>query len=236
MLFINESYSNFHIHYSKPFAELNCNNITFIFLIKHICQYRPSEIIFQKNKKTDFENAFGSDHYTFRLDEWIFTKDYAEETLNNQFQTKTLKGFGIDSLPKATIAAGAIFHYLGENQHKRLDHITSIARIEEERYVWLDRFTVRNLELLSSANENAKTLSDILDETQTAMGGRMLKRWMVLPLKNKVPIERRLSVVSFLKEHQELSFELSQRLKNIGDLERLISKVAVGKVNSFSLW
>ena len=201
------------------------------YLQKLISGFRPNEIIFQKNKKTDFENAFGSDHYTFRLDEWIFTKDYAEETLNNQFQTKTLKGFGIDNLPKATVAAGAIFHYLGENQHKRLDHITSIARIEEERYVWLDRFTVRNLELLSSTNENAKTLSDILDETQTAMGGRMLKRWMVLPLKNKAPIERRLSVVSFLKEHQELSFELSQRLKNIGDLERLISKVAVGKVN-----
>ena len=201
------------------------------YLQKLISGFRPSEIIFEKNKKTDFENAFGSDHYTFRLDEWIFTKDYAEETLNNQFQTKTLKGFGIDNLPKATVAAGAIFHYLGENQHKRLDHITSISRIEEERYVWLDRFTVRNLELLSSTNENAKTLSDILDETQTAMGGRMLKRWMVLPLKNKAPIERRLSVVSFLKEHQELSFELSQRLKNIGDLERLISKVAVGKVN-----
>lgn len=201
------------------------------YLQKLISGFRPSEIIFQKNKKTDFENIFGSDHYTFRLDEWIFTKDYAEETLNNEFQTKTLKGFGIDNLPKATVAAGAIFHYLGENQHKRLDHITSIARIEEERYVWLDRFTVRNLELLSSTNENAKTLSDILDETQTAMGGRMLKRWMVLPLKNKAPIERRLSVVSFLKEHQELSFELSQRLKNIGDLERLISKVAVGKVN-----
>ncbi len=201
------------------------------YLQKLISGFRPSEIIFQKNKKTDFENAFGSEHYAFRLDEWIFTKDYAEETLNNQFQTKTLKGFGIDNLPKATVAAGAIFHYLGENQHKRLDHITSISRIEEERYVWLDRFTVRNLELLSSTNENAKTLSDILDETQTAMGGRMLKRWMVLPLKNKAPIERRLSVVSFLKEHQELSFELSQRLKNIGDLERLISKVAVGKVN-----
>ena len=201
------------------------------YLQKLISGFRPSEIIFQKNKKTDFENIFGSEHYTFRLDEWIFTKDYAEETLNNQFQTKTLKGFGIDNLPKATIAAGAIFHYLGENQHKKLEHIASISRIEEERYVWLDRFTVRNLELLSSTNENAKTLSEILDETQTAMGGRMLKRWMVLPLKNKAPIERRLSVVSFLKEHQELSFELSQRLKNIGDLERLISKVAVGKVN-----
>ncbi len=190
-----------------------------------------SEIIFQKKKKTTFEALFNDGHYTFRLDEWIFTKDYAEETLNKQFQTKTLKGFGIQELPKATIAAGAIFHYLGENQHKRLDHITSISRIEEERYVWLDRFTVRNLELLSSPNDNAKTLADILDETQTAMGGRMLKRWMVLPLKNKAPIERRLSVVSFLKAQQELSFELSQRLKNIGDLERLISKVAVGKVN-----
>ena len=201
------------------------------YLQKLISGFRPSEIIFQKNKKSTFETLFNDRHYTFRLDEWIFTKDYAEETLNKHFQTKTLKGFGIQELPKATIAAGAIFHYLAENQHKRLDHITSISRIEEERYVWLDRFTVRNLELLSSANENAKTLADILDETQTAMGGRMLKRWMVLPLKNKAPIERRLSVVSFLKTHQELSFELSQRLKNIGDLERLISKVAVGKVN-----
>ena len=201
------------------------------YLQKLISGFRPSEIIFQKNKKTTFESLFNDGHYTFRLDEWIFTKDYAEETLNKQFQTKTLKGFGIQELPKATIAAGAIFHYLGENQHKRLDHITSISRIEEERYVWLDRFTVRNLELLSSSNDNAKTLADILDETQTAMGGRMLKRWMVLPLKNKAPIERRLSVVSFLKTEQELSFELSQRLKNIGDLERLISKVAVGKVN-----
>ena len=201
------------------------------YLQKLISGFRPSEIIFQKNKKTTFDSLFNDGHYTFRLDEWIFTKDYAEETLNKQFQTKTLKGFGIQELPKATIAAGAIFHYLGENQHKRLDHITSISRIEEERYVWLDRFTVRNLELLSSSNDNAKTLADILDETQTAMGGRMLKRWMVLPLKDKAPIERRLSVVSFLKKEQELSFELSQRLKNIGDLERLISKVAVGKVN-----
>ena len=201
------------------------------YLQKLISGFRPSEIIFQKNKKTVFENLFSTSHYTFRIDEWVFTKDYAEETLNKQFQTKTLKGFGIDKMPYATIAAGAIFHYLGENEHKRLDHITSISRIEEERYVWLDRFTVRNLELLSSANENAKTLADILDETQTAMGGRMLKRWMVLPLKNKTPIDNRLSIVSFLKDKQELSFELSQRLKNIGDLERLISKVAVGKVN-----
>lgn len=201
------------------------------YLQKLISGFRPSEIIFQKNKKTAFEKIFGDGHYTFRLDEWVFTKDYAEETLNKHFQTKTLKGFGIDKLQNATIAAGAIFHYLGENEHKRLDHITSISRIEEERYVWLDRFTVRNLELLSSTNENAKTLADILDETQTAMGGRMLKRWMVLPLKDKDPIENRLSIVSFLKENQELTFELSQRLKNIGDLERLISKVAVGKVN-----
>ena len=201
------------------------------YLNKLISNFSPSEILFQKNKGKAFEGHFGTSHYTFRLDDWVFTPDFAEEILNKHFGTKSLKGFGVDALNEAIIAAGAVFHYLGESEHKKLDHITAISRIEEEKYVWLDRFTIKNLELVSSPHENARTLSDILDETQTAMGSRMLRRWIMLPLKNKKPIEDRLMVVDFFKSNEKLGFELSQRLKNIGDLERLISKVAVGRVN-----
>jgi len=201
------------------------------YINKLISNFGPSEILFQKNKRKEFDALFGSGHYTFRLDDWVFTKDFAEDILNKHFGTKSLKGFGVDGMTEAIVAAGAIFHYLGESEHKKLDHITGISRIEEDKYVWLDRFTIKNLELVSSVHENAKTLSDILDETQTAMGSRMLRRWIMLPLKNKKPIEDRLMVVDFLKSNEKLSFELSQRLKNIGDLERLISKVAVGRVN-----
>ena len=165
------------------------------------------------------------------MDDWVFTSDFAEEILNKHFGTKSLKGFGVEGMTEAIIAAGAVFHYLGESEHKKLDHITGISRIEEDKYVWLDRFTIKNLELVSSPHENARTLSDILDETQTAMGSRMLRRWIMLPLKNKKPIEDRIEVVDFLKSNEKIGFELSQRLKNIGDLERLISKVAVGRVN-----
>jgi DNA mismatch repair protein MutS len=201
------------------------------YLNKLISNFNPSEILFQKNKRSVFEDSFGSGHYTYRLDDWVFTSDFAEEILNKHFGTKSLKGFGVSALSEAVIAAGAIFHYLGESEHKKLDHITGISRIEEDKYVWLDRFTIKNLELVSSVNEQAKTLSDILDETQTAMGSRMLRRWIMLPLKNKKPIDARLEVVAFLKGSEKLGYELSQRLKNIGDLERLISKVAVGRVN-----
>ena len=201
------------------------------YLNKLISNFNPSEILFQKNKRSVFEESFGSGHYTYRLDDWVFTSDFAEDILNKHFGTKSLKGFGVTSLSEAVIDAGAIFHYLGESEHKKLDHITGISRIEEDKYVWLDRFTIKNLELVSSVNEQAKTLSDILDETQTAMGSRMLRRWIMLPLKNKKPIDARLEVVAFLKGSEKLGYELSQRLKNIGDLERLISKVAVGRVN-----
>ena len=201
------------------------------YINKLISNFNPSEILFQKNKGKEFEGLFGSSHYTFRLDDWVFTSDFAEEILNKHFGTKSLKGFGVDGMTEAIIAAGAVFHYLGESEHKKLDHITGISRIEEDKYVWLDRFTIKNLELVSSPHENARTLSDILDETQTAMGSRMLRRWIMLPLKNKKPIEDRIEVVDFLKSNEKIGFELSQRLKNIGDLERLISKVAVGRVN-----
>ena len=201
------------------------------YINKLISNFNPSEILFQKNKGKEFEDLFGTSHYTFRLDDWVFTSDFAEEILNKHFGTKSLKGFGVEGMSEAIIAAGAVFHYLGESEHKKLDHITGISRIEEDNYVWLDRFTIKNLELVSSPHENARTLSDILDETQTAMGSRMLRRWIMLPLKNKKPIEDRIEVVDFLKSNEKIGFELSQRLKNIGDLERLISKVAVGRVN-----
>ena len=201
------------------------------YIDKLISGFEPSEIVFQKNKTKEFHSQFGENHYTFRLDEWAFMEDFADESLNKHFGTKNLKGFGIEKLPLAIIAAGAVFYYLSENQHQRLGHITSIARIEEEKYVWLDRFTIRNLELVFSTNENAKTLSDILDKTHTPMGGRLLKRWMVLPLKDEKPINERLDVVDYLTKNEAISFELGRRLREIGDLERLISKVAVGKVN-----
>ncbi len=201
------------------------------YIDKLISGFEPSEIIYQKNRSKDFQGQFGENLYTFRLEDWIFTTEYANENLNKHFGTSSLKGFGIENLSLAIVAAGAIFHYLNENQHQKLGHITAISRIEEEKYVWLDRFTIRNLELIYSTNENAKTLADILDKTYTPMGGRMMKRWMVLPLKDEKPINERLDVVDYLTKNEEISFELGQRLREIGDLERLISKVAVGKVN-----
>ena len=201
------------------------------YIDKLISSFEPSEIIFQKHRTKDFQTQFGENHYTFRLEDWAFTEEFAEESLNKHFGTKNLKGFGIEKMSLAVIAAGAVFYYLSENQHQRLGHITSIARIEEEKYVWLDRFTIRNLELVFSTNDNAKTLADILDKTHTPMGGRLLKRWMVLPLKDEKPINERLDVVDYLTKNEEIAFELSQCLREIGDLERLISKVAVGKVN-----
>lgn len=201
------------------------------YIDKLISGFEPSEIIYQKNRSKDFQGQFGENHYTFRLEDWIFTTEYANENLNKHFGTSSLKGFGIENLSLAIVAAGAVFHYLNENQHQKLGHITAISRIEEEKYVWLDRFTIRNLELVYSTNENAKTLADILDKTYTPMGGRMMKRWMVLPLKDEIPINERLDVVEYLTKNEEISYELGQRLREIGDLERLISKVAVGKVN-----
>ena len=198
---------------------------------KLIQGFEPTEIIYNKRKSKDFDELFGNSYYSFRLEDWIYTEDYALESLNKHFGTKSLKGFGLENLDDAIIAAGSIVHYLSENQHDRLGHIRNISRIEEERYVWLDRFTIRNLELISSPHENATTLIEILDFTKTAMGGRMMKRWMVLPLKDLKPVQDRLECVQSLYNDEENSFALGERLKSISDLERLISKVAVGKIN-----
>lgn len=201
------------------------------YLNKLIQGFEPSEIIFQKQRNSFFEEHFGSRYYTFRIDDWVFTRDFATERLTNHFQTNSLKGFGIEDLEAGIIAAGAILHYLSETQHDKLGHIKQIQRIEEERYVWLDRFTIRNLELISPLNEGGRTLADIMDHTSTPMGNRLLKRWIVMPLKHTEQIQKRLDVVEELVNSHELRLKLNEELSHIGDIERLISKVAVGRIH-----
>ena len=191
----------------------------------------PTEVIYQKNKRRKFEEDFGSSFYSFSLDDWAFTSDYANELLNKQFDTKSLKGFGISDLTEGIIASGVALHYLNETKHHQTQHILGIRRIEQEKFVWMDRFTSRNLELFYSPNEGAITLIDVLDETKSAMGGRMLRRWLALPLKDEKQISKRHQIVEELVASNEISQTLSNEISNIGDLERLISKVATLRIN-----
>jgi DNA mismatch repair protein MutS len=193
--------------------------------------FKPSEVIFSKTKSKDFTESFGTSFYTYTLDDWAFTADYAQETLLKHFEVKSLKGFGIERLTLGIVAAGVALHYLGETEHRQLQHISNISRIEEDRYMWLDKFTIRNLELIGSNNENAKTLIDVLDHTSCAMGARMLRKWMVMPLKNEKPIQERLAVVEFFYKNAELRNQLQGYIRLIGDLERLISKIGLQKTN-----
>ncbi|WP_345231592.1 DNA mismatch repair protein MutS [Olivibacter ginsenosidimutans] len=193
--------------------------------------FKPSEIIFPRRDQNDFRTHFGDRFYTYMLDEWPYSGDYAKENLLRHFEVNSLKGFGIDRMGAAIVAAGVALHYLNETEHRNLQHISQIARIEEDRYMWLDRFTIRNLELIGSANENALTLVDVLDQTASPMGARLLKRWMVMPLKDKQPIVERLAIVEYLVNQPELSESLVHELKQIGDLERLISKIGLQKAN-----
>lgn len=192
--------------------------------------FKPTEVVFQKSRRKEFLELFGDKFYTFNLEDWAFTVDYATETLSKHFEVSSLKGFGIDKLQVGIVAAGVILHYLNETEHRNLKHITSLSRLEEDRYMWLDRFTIRNLELVGSANENAVCLFDVLDETSTPMGARLLHKWIIMPLKELKPIEDRLGMVAFLVDHPELLQELLSHIKLIGDLERLISKVGLLKV------
>lgn len=193
--------------------------------------FKPTEVIMPRKQAKEFVSQFGSQYYTYSLEEWPYTGDYAEESLLKHFEVKSLKGFGIDRMPTGIIAAGVSLHYLNETEHRNLQHITHIARIEEDRYMWLDRFTIRNLELIGSANENAITLSDVLDETASPMGARLLKRWIVMPLKDKKSIQERLNVVDYFYQNRELRDELVREIKQVGDLERLISKIGLQKAN-----
>ena len=201
------------------------------YIDKLLSGFKPTEVLFQRNKQKQFIENFGDQYYTFCLDDWAFTEDFGTETLQKQFETSSLKGFGIDDLNYAICAAGAALHYLSDTQHDKTQHITNIARIEEDKYVWLDRFTIRNLELIYSPNENAKTLIDVLDHTISPMGSRLLKRWVALPLKDIQPINNRLDAVTEFVSNDELSDNISTNINEIGDLERLISKVATARIN-----
>ena len=198
---------------------------------KLLNNFSPKEVLYERNRKKQFEEAFGNKYFTYELEDWMFTADAANDRLLKQFETQNLKGFGMEKYPNGVIAAGAILHYLDMTQHLQTKHISCLSRIEEDRYVWLDRFTVRNLELYGSTNEGAKTLVDIIDKTISPMGGRMLRRWVAFPLKNVKPIQDRQSVVGFFMEHQQARSEVTRLLSMVGDLERLISKVAVNRIN-----
>ncbi|NQX56625.1 DNA mismatch repair protein MutS [Pedobacter panaciterrae] len=192
--------------------------------------FKPNEVVFQKSKRKEFLENFGDKFYTFHLDDWAFTNDYANEILTKHFEVASLKGFGVDKLQTGIVAAGVVLHYLNETEHRNLKHISSISRLEEDKYVWLDRFTIRNLELVSSTNDNAITLFEVLDQTSTPMGARLLHKWIIMPLKELKPIQERLGVVEFLIKKEPLLEEFLTHIKQIGDLERLISKVGLQKV------
>src|SRR5690625_2840248 len=198
---------------------------------KLLQNFNPSEILFSKQKKKDFTESFGNEYHTYPLEDWIFQFDYTFETLIKHFGTQNLKGFGVDHLTEGIIAAGAILHYLNETHHSNLQHISKLSRIAEDEYVWMDRFTIRNLELYHSTAANAVTLLDVIDKTISPMGGRLLKRWLALPLKNTAKINRRHEVVNHLLDHPQLLERIRNYIKHIGDLERLISKVATHKIN-----
>lgn len=201
------------------------------YIDKLLQNFSPSEVLVPKQNKVDFKEAFGEDYHNFYLEDWVYKEDYAFETLTGHFQTNSLKGFGIEELPEGIIASGAILYYLSETQHNKVQHITSIQRIAEDAYVWMDRFTIRNLELYHSYNPNAVTLLDVIDRTLSPMGGRLLKRWLALPLKDADKIKGRHEVVSYLKENNDVLKSIQHQIKQISDLERLISKIATGKVS-----
>lgn len=201
------------------------------YIDKLLNSFAPKEVLFDRAKRKEFELLFGTKFFTYALEDWAYTSDSAYERLLKHFETKNLKGFGVENLPNAIIAAGSILHYLDQTHHQQTGHITQLSRIEEERFVWLDRFTVRNLELYGTINEGGKTLLDIIDKTISPMGARMLRRWLAFPLKDVKPINERLSVVEFFFKHPDLKLLLEQNIALIGDLERIISKVAVGRIN-----
>lgn len=201
------------------------------YIDKLLQNFAPSEVLVQKSNKTHFLQNYGSSYNLFLLDDWVFKTDFAFESLTNHFKTNSLKGFGVEDLEEGTIACGAILYYLSETQHTKLEHISNIQRIAEDAYVWMDRFTIRNLELYNSSNLNAITLLDVIDKTLSPMGGRLLKRWLALPLKDTKKIIDRHNIVENLRNDSELLSLFQLQIKKISDLERLISKIATAKVS-----
>nr|HPH62946.1 DNA mismatch repair protein MutS [Paludibacteraceae bacterium] len=203
---------------------------SFDYVDKLLNSMSPKEVLFERSKRAQFEEHFGTKYYTFELEDWIFTTEAATDRLLKHFETKNLKGFGVQNLELGVIASGAILHYMDITQHFQISHITHLSRIEEDRYVWLDKFTIRNLELYGNMHEGGRTLVDILDKTITPMGARLLKRWIAFPLKDVKPIMERLDIVETFFRDLEVKDTLNEQLTTIGDLERIISKVAVGRV------
>ena len=204
---------------------------TFDYVEKLLGSFQPKEVLFDRAKKQDFERYFGTRLCTFEMDDWVFTDQTARQKLLKHFGTKNLKGFGVDHLNNGVVAAGAILQYLEITQHTQINHITSLARIEEDKYVRMDRFTIRSLELIAPMNEDGSSLLNVIDNTITPMGGRMLRRWMVFPLKDEKPINERLDVVDYLFREPDFRECINEQFHRIGDLERIISKVAVGRVS-----
>ena len=200
------------------------------YIEKLLSNFSPKEVLFERNRKQQFEQYFGTKFFTFQLDDWVFTEQTAKQKLLKHFGVKNLKGFGIDHLKSGIIASGAILQYLEMTQHTQIGHITSISRIEEEKYVRLDRFTLRNLELISPMNEDGKSLLDVIDNTISPMGSRLLRRWVVFPLKSEKKINDRLDIVEYFFREPQFRELLDEQLHRIGDLERVVSKVAVGRV------
>ncbi|MBI9069810.1 MAG: DNA mismatch repair protein MutS [Salinivirgaceae bacterium] len=204
---------------------------SFDYINKLLQSFKPKEILYERSKKEIYLEQFGHGFYNYPLDEWIFNSDTANDRLLKHFETQSLKGFGISTLQYGIIAAGAILYYLDLTQHHQIGNITRISRIAEEEYVWLDRFTIRNLEIFGSMNEDGKSLIDVMDHTLSPMGSRMLKRWLSLPLKNINAINDRLNTIEYFQQNSELKSDFELHVKQIGDLERLISKVALGRIN-----
>ncbi|MCQ2322518.1 MAG: DNA mismatch repair protein MutS [Bacteroidales bacterium] len=191
----------------------------------------PSEVLCQRDKRREFMETFGDKFFITVFDDWVFTEDYANDILTRHFNTTSLKGFGVDDFPKGIVAAGAAIHYLHETQHDKIDYITSLSRIDQGQFVWLDKFTIRNLELLNTSNPNAKTLIDVIDKTVSPMGSRLMRRWISLPLKNKEQIQARYEVVDYFFKNRDVISKYQDSIRQVGDLERLISKVSLGRVS-----
>ncbi|MFP4022910.1 MAG: DNA mismatch repair protein MutS [Thiohalospira sp.] len=204
---------------------------SFEYIDKLLNSFLPKEVLFERSKQQQFLQLFGEKFYTYKLDDWVYTEDNAIDKLLKKFQTSTLKGFGVQDLKLGVIAAGSILQYLEITQHEKLQHVATISRIEEDHYVWLDKFTIRNLELFYSINEGAKTLIDVIDHTISPMGARLLKRWVALPLKDEAPIKERHDIVDFLLHNPDFKDLLAEHIKEVGDLERIVSKVATARVN-----
>ena len=204
---------------------------TYDYIEKLIGNFQPKEVLYDRGRKHDFERYFGNRLVTFELDDWVFTEQTAHQKLYKHFNVKSLKGFGIDHLKSGVIAAGAILQYLEQTLHTQIAHITSISRIEEERYVRLDKFTIRSLELIAPMQDDGKSLLNVIDHTVTPMGGRLLRRWLVFPLKDEKPINERLDIVEYYYREPEFRQCIDDQLHRMGDLERIISKVAVGRVS-----